>query len=357
MLEDRKKRVFRKNLYDWHATINRDMPWKETKDPYKIWISEIVLQQTRVEQGRGYYERLVDRFPDVKSLAAATVDEVLAMWKGLGYYTRAHNLHKAAKMIMGEHNGQFPSTHEDILSLPGIGPYAAAAIASFAYDLPYAVLDGNVYRVLSRYLDIDTPIDTTPGRKQFIALSQMLLDENDPARYNQAIMDFGALMCKPSVPLCMECPLIQSCQGYQNGVADLLPVKSKKVKVKKRYFHYLSIISERGIILEKRGKNDIWNGLYELPMIEGPKRLSKKEVLQEARQIYGAEIKIRMHHSATQRLTHRLIHGDFYKVDGVSTISQYKWVRKEDIYNLGLPKIIDDYLNMYVVPDQNKTHR
>ncbi len=349
MIDGRIKSKFTKGLYAWHQDIIRDMPWKKTKDPYKIWISEIVLQQTRVAQGKKYYVRLVERFPDVKTLAQASEDDVLALWKGLGYYTRARNLHKAAQLVMEEHDGIFPTTYNEIIALPGIGPYAAAAISSFAFDLPHAVLDGNVFRVLSRHRGIVTPIDTTAGKKSFSALSQMLLDHEDAARYNQAIMDFGALVCKPSLPLCSSCTLHSSCQSYHDGTVDLLPIKSKKVKIKKRYFHYLTIMASDGLYLERREQNDIWKGLYQLPLIEAEKRLSKKDIATQVKELYGSFQKITKVYSASQQLTHRLIYGDFYLVEGVKRISKKSPTSFDRVKYLGLPKIIDDYFKNHLL--------
>ena len=346
MISNPEAKEFRKGLYVWHQDINRDMPWKATKDAYKIWISEIILQQTRVAQGKKYYVRLVERFPDVKTLAQASEDDVLALWKGLGYYTRARNLHKAAQLVMEEHDGIFPTTYNEIIALPGIGPYAAAAISSFAFDLPHAVLDGNVFRVLSRHRGIVTPIDTTAGKKSFSALSQMLLDHEDPARYNQAIMDFGALICTPAVPSCMNCTLQDSCQGFHDGIIDLLPIKSKKVKVKKRYFHYLSIETDDGIYLERREQKDIWQGLYQLPLIEGEKRLSKKELMAGVKELFGPFQKMTKVYSATQQLTHRLIYGDFYHIEGMKNLDKGRFVALDKIKDLGIPKIVDDYLSL-----------
>lgn len=349
MISNQGAEVFRRGLYEWHQDIDRKMPWKDTKDAYKIWISEVILQQTRVAQGIKYYDRFIERFPDVKALAQGPEDDVLALWKGLGYYTRARNLYKAARLIMRDHNGVFPQNHADIIALPGIGPYAAAAIASFAYDQPYAVLDGNVYRVLSRYGGIETPIDTTEGKKTFSSLSQMLLDQQNPSTYNQAIMDFGALICKPSVPRCMDCTLRDSCRGYHDGLVDLLPIKAKKVKVKKRYFHYLTLLTDGGIHLEKREEKDIWKGLYQLPMIEGEKRLSKKEVEAKTKDRYGSFQKMTKVYSATQQLTHRLIYADFYLVEGVKKLDQKKATSFDKVKDLGLPKIIDDYFKDHLL--------
>jgi len=349
MISNKGAKEFRKGLYEWHQDIDRKMPWKDTKDAYKIWISEVILQQTRVAQGKKYYNRFIERFPDIKALADGPEDDVLALWKGLGYYTRARNLHKAARLIMERHNGTFPDTHQDIIALPGIGPYAAAAIASFAYDQPFAVLDGNVFRVISRYRSVATPIDTTEGKRIFSALSQMFLDEQNPADYNQAIMDFGALVCKPSVPDCVDCILQNTCRGYQDGIVDLLPTKSKKTKIKKRYFHYLTLLTDDGIYLERREGKDIWKGLYQLPLIEGEKQLSRTELDTKVRNLFGPFQKMTKVYTSSQQLTHRLIHGDFYLVEGVEKLDQKGTVSFEKVRDLGLPKIIDDYFKDHLL--------
>jgi len=253
--------IFAKTIECWYEQNKRELPWRETRDPYHIWISEIILQQTRVAQGYDYYLRFIQRFPDVFSLAAAQEDEVLLLWQGLGYYSRARNLHKAAQQIAAI--GAFPTEYEDIRSLAGIGDYTAAAIASFAYDLPYAVLDGNVYRVLSRYLGIDTPIDTTRGKHDFTALAAEMLDRQHPALYNQAIMDFGAMVCTPAATSCPDCPLVETCCAARDGRVSDLPIKSKKTKVRDRYLIYIYVRAQGNVLLHRRSNNDIWAGMYE----------------------------------------------------------------------------------------------
>ena len=248
-------------LIRWYQENKRDLPWRNTKDPYKIWISEIILQQTRVVQGYDYYCRFINRFPDVFALAEADEDEVMKYWQGLGYYSRARNLHEAARSIAGR--GVFPNTYEEVRKLKGVGDYTAAAICSFAYDMPYAVVDGNVYRVLSRWMGIEEPIDTVRGKKLFAALADELLERSVPALYNQAIMDFGAIQCVPSSPSCLFCPLSDSCVALQKGLVDALPMKQHKTKVTNRYFIYFYVRAGEYTFLHKREAGDIWHNLYE----------------------------------------------------------------------------------------------
>lgn len=257
-----------KTLINWYDTNKRDLPWRETTDPYRIWISEIVLQQTRVVQGLAYYNRFMERFPDVVSLAQAHEDEVLKYWQGLGYYSRARNLHKAAKTIATDYGGVFPERHADILKLSGIGRYTAAAIASFAYNQPFAVLDGNVFRVVARLFAVHTAIDSTEGVKEFTMLTGQLLNKNNPAAHNQAIMEFGALHCTPQQPGCADCPLQHECRAFALSEVDLLPVKAKKTKVRDRYFNYFFVQCADKCYLQKRESKDIWQNLYELPLVE-----------------------------------------------------------------------------------------
>ncbi len=231
----------RQILKDWYEQNKRDLPWRNTKDAYKIWISEIILQQTRVNQGYNYYLRFIERFPNVKSLAEAEEQEVLKHWQGLGYYSRARNLHKTAKSVISEFNGKFPLHYNDILSLSGIGEYTAAAISSFAYNQPYAAVDGNIFRVLSRLVANETPIDTSKGKKEFTGIAKKLLDKNNPGTHNQAIMEFGAMYCTPKNPDCENCPLKEFCKAYKLNVVELLPIKQGKTKVTNRYFNYFFI--------------------------------------------------------------------------------------------------------------------
>ncbi len=261
-------RFFRDALFAWAAANPRPMPWKGEKDPYKVWLSEIILQQTRVEQGWPYFERFVAAYPTVQALAAAPEDGVLKLWEGLGYYTRARNLHAAAKYIAHDLGGVFPATYEGIRALKGVGDYTAAAIASFAYNLPHAVLDGNVYRVLSRFFAIETPTDLPEAKKQFAALAESLLDKQRPGDFNQAMMDFGALCCTPAQPGCSNCPLSPECRAFREGRVGELPIRVKKLEKKARYFLYVVPRQGADTYLRKRAGRDIWRGLYEFPMLE-----------------------------------------------------------------------------------------
>ena len=266
-------------LISWYQTYKRDLPWRSISDPYKIWISEIILQQTRVNQGLDYYLRFAERFPTIKTLAEATEDEVLKYWQGLGYYSRARNLHKAARQIMIDFSGIFPKNHDDVLKLSGIGDYTAAAICSLAYNQSYAVVDGNVYRVLSRLFGIKTPIDSSAGKKEFAELAQKLLSKSDPADHNQAMMEFGALQCVPSSPNCENCPLKSVCVAFEMNEISNLPVKTNKTKTSTRYFNYLHIKFGDNTFLQKRTANDVWQNLYEFPLLESDKLLELNELI------------------------------------------------------------------------------
>lgn len=260
----KEKKYFTDQLMNWNRHLNkREMPWKAEKDPYKIWLSEIILQQTRVEQGWDYYNRFIATFPTVQQLAKTPETKVFKLWEGLGYYSRCKNLIASAKIIAGTYKGKFPDTYENILALKGVGPYTAAAIASFAFDLPYAVVDGNVFRVLSRYFGIDTPTDSTIGKKLFTALADELLYKASPGSYNQALMDFGATVCKPMAPACGTCPLKTHCAALKQNKVSLLPVKEKTILQKKRWISFLMVAFDGKIYARKRGAGDIWENLYE----------------------------------------------------------------------------------------------
>ena len=274
--------IFAKRLIQWYLENKRDLPWRATKDPYQIWLSEIILQQTRVEQGKPYYFKFLKAFPDVFSLANASEEEVLKQWQGLGYYSRARNLHATAKYIAFEREGKFPETHKELLTLKGVGDYTASAIASICFEEPQAAVDGNVYRVLARIFGIATPTNSTSGIKEFRDLAQRLLSKDDPTNFNQALIEFGSEQCKPRNPLCTTCPFASECIALnQNRIAEL-PVKLKKLKVKKRHFNYLVFISEKGeTLLEQRRGKGIWEGLYEFPLIETAAEASVEHLVQE----------------------------------------------------------------------------
>ena len=270
---------FTQKIINWYLVNKRDLPWRNTKDPYHIWISEIILQQTRVEQGRPYYEKYVTQYPNIVDLANAPEDAVMKLWQGLGYYSRARNMHATAKMVKELHKGIFPDTYQEILQLKGIGEYTAAAISSFSYNLPHAVVDGNVYRVLSRFFGIDTPIDSTIGKKKFQETATAILDTNNPGLHNQAMMEFGAMLCKPQNPLCAECPVNTACYALQHKCVDALPVKSKRVKPRDRHFNYLYITYQDGFFIRKRTGKDIWTDLYDFPLIESEQGINVDTLL------------------------------------------------------------------------------
>lgn len=260
---------FSNNLIAWYLNNKRAMPWRTTRDPYRIWLSEIILQQTRVEQGLPYYISFTDTFPTVHDLAKASEEQVLKLWQGLGYYSRARNLHACAQYIVNHLNGVFPNTYEGLLQLKGVGDYTASAIASICFNQPTAVVDGNVYRVLSRVFGIDTPINSTSGKKEFKALAQQLIDPERPADFNQALMEFGAIQCKPKNPYCLHCIFNERCVALQRNKIPELPVKLTKLRIKKRYFNYLVFRSVSGETqIQQRTQKGIWQGLYEFPLLE-----------------------------------------------------------------------------------------
>lgn len=332
---------FSQILLRWYAAEGRQLPWRSTRDPYLIWVSEIVLQQTRVSQGLDYYRRFVDRFPSVEHLARASEDEVLRMWQGLGYYSRARNMHAAAQRIC--EMGAFPGDYETIRSLPGIGDYTAAAIASFAFDAPYAVVDGNVYRVLSRYFAIETPMDSTVGRREYKALASEMLDKDNSAQYNQAIMDFGAIVCTPQHPSCSSCPLADSCLALAKGAVLSYPRKERAVRVRDRFFTYLLFSLEGRILLQRRPPGDIWQGLYQLPLIETDTPLSEDALaIRVGRPASRLIVTGKIH-----QLSHQRLHADCYEFDVLSA-EEVKfegiWVEESRLEDYAMPRLLLDIL-------------
>ncbi len=345
--KEKNQRAFAKQLIRWNTSDNnRQMPWKGQKDPYKIWLSEIILQQTRVEQGLGYYNRFIHKYPTIHHLAKAPDNEVFKLWEGLGYYSRCRNLIATARKIADERNGVFPDSYEEIIRLKGIGPYTAAAIASFAYNLPYAVVDGNVFRVLARVFGIDKAIDSTNGKKYFSQLAETLLDKRQPALYNQAIMDFGATICKPA-PLCTACVFNKECYAYLHDKIAELPVKEKKMTIKKRWFTYFLLEYKRNIALQKRENKDIWQGLYQFPLIETkeeePVAVLIKKILQPSTKYKLKTVSV----VKKQQLSHQLIQGRFVHllVDNKPTLTgDYEWVTRSKVKNYPFPKFINEYI-------------
>lgn len=341
--------VFSRILTDWYENNKRDLPWRQTTDPYRIWISEIILQQTRVNQGLNYYLRFIEKFPTVVHLAEADEDLVLKCWQGLGYYSRARNIHKASLQILNDFGGVFPKNHHDILSLAGIGDYTSAAISSFAFNHPFSVVDGNVYRVLSRIFAIETPIDTTNGKKEFAQLAQELLSKFQPALHNQAIMEFGALQCVPVSPNCSICTFQNSCCAFQlNKVSDL-PVKSKKTMVSHRFFNYLFVECQGNTFLQKRVEKDIWRNLYEFPLLETDFLLSPSELIDnnKFRQIFEGiddltitNVSIPMRHV----LSHQVIFAQFFSIVVPTlnvTLEKFEGVTFEQIDKFAISRLME----------------
>lgn len=344
---------FKDILLQWYAEHRRDLPWRNTTDPYRIWISEIILQQTRVVQGYEYFTRFIERFPDVTTLAQADEDEVMKYWQGLGYYSRARNLHAAARSM----NGTFPVTYEGVRALKGVGDYTAAAICSFAYGMPCAVVDGNVYRVLARYLGIDTPIDSTDGKKLFAALAEEMLDKKRPADYNQAIMDFGAIQCTPQSPVCMFCPLQDGCVAFRQGQVMQLPVKQHKIKTSNRYFHYIYVRAGAYTYIYKRMSDDIWKNLYELPMIETATAIEAETLfaLPEFAAFFSSgenPISVRVLRQHVKHvLSHRVIYANFYEVvlpENTLSFQRYLRIKAEDLEKYAVPRLIHAFLEKYL---------
>ena len=320
----------------WYRQNSRALPWRETKNPYLIWLSEIIMQQTRIEQGTSYYLKFVAAYPTIFDLAHASEDHVLNNWQGLGYYSRARNLHQSAKYVVDQLNGVFPQTYSEILSLKGVGTYTAAAIASFAYNERKAVVDGNVYRFLSRVFDISTPIDSTQGKKEFQALADELIQDADPCIHNQAMMEMGSLICKPK-PYCENCPVRVHCLSYQNKTISERPIKSKKTAVSDRYFHYLIYDSAGKTYLEKRTEKDIWQNLYQFPLIELENATAKPIIDGELR--FSSDwIK--------HILSHQRIHAQFHHISGTPKELDKGWmeIERAAIQEYPLPRIIDRYL-------------
>lgn len=340
---------FTKALLPWYAEHKRPLPWRETRDPYRIWLSEVILQQTRVEQGRNYWHRFVETYPTVAELAAATEDQVLRLWQGLGYYSRARNLRTAAKQVVEEHMGGFPDSYEGLKGLKGVGEYTAAAIGSIAFGLAEPVVDGNVYRVLARVFGIDTPIDSTAGRKQFRELAAALIDHEQPGEHNQAVMELGATVCTPQKPKCGDCPLARKCIARTAERITELPVKAGKTKVRTRHFNYLHIDRAGGSFLRKRIGKDIWHGLYELPLIETEKGLSKAGFGARLTKELGTGWKIQEVHGPVKHvLSHQLIQASFWQVQpprGFRPPKEWISVAEGHLNGYAVPRLIERYLH------------
>jgi A/G-specific adenine glycosylase len=347
---------FSSKLLRWQEENPRHLPWKASKNPYYIWLSEIILQQTRVEQGTPYYLKFITNYPKVSDLANATEQQVLKDWEGLGYYSRARNLHASAKYIHNELNDQFPQSYEEIIKLKGVGSYTAAAIASFAYDLPHAVVDGNVYRVLSRIFGIHLPIDSTEGKKFFQNKADELLPMDQAAAFNQAIMNFGATHCKPKLPLCSNCPFAEHCVAYNEDIISELPKKKNKLSKKARHFNYLVYTDSESIKIIERKSKDIWQNLFEFPMLETKAPVDEEQLkeLLTNKKLLQKEIGINYIDGGKQTLSHQIIHAKFFKIELKTSNSPFniegsEFVSFRDLTTFAFPVVIREFIerNIY----------
>ncbi|MEI6852496.1 MAG: A/G-specific adenine glycosylase [Bacteroidota bacterium] len=346
--------TFSHNLISWYHKNKRDLPWRKTDDLYHIWVSEIIMQQTRVAQGTQYYHRFLERFPDIISLVEADESEVLKIWQGLGYYSRARNMHEAARQILNDHNGIFPSDYKSLIKIKGIGSYTAAALLSFGYNLPYPVIDGNVKRILSRLFAIDQPINSPKAETLFIEKLNTIFDTKNPADFNQAIMEFGALQCKPGLPDCPVCVFNKICIANKQGTVGQYPLIAKKAAEIKRYLYYIVPVFYRGTtaftFIQKRSANDIWKNLYEFPLIEANRALSVEEVLMtdEFIAMFPQEYKVKSASAPlVHKLTHRTIHARFIWIELKSPLKKTHLpeIKLSDIRSLPVSRLTDKYLN------------
>jgi len=337
-------------LIKWYRKEARDLPWRRTQDPYHIWVSEIILQQTTVAQGEAYYHRFLKKFPTISILASATQDDVLKLWEGLGYYSRARNLHAASQDVMERFDGKFPDTYEDIISLKGIGPYAAAAIGSFVYGIPKVVVDGNVLRVISRLYGIEEAVDLPATKKIITHKAQVLLETQDPAEFNQTIMEFGAMQCTYKSPGCADCPLRKYCVAYDKELVTTLPLKSKKIKKRKRFFQYALISDKKdNYLIEQRQQKDVWQGLHQFPLVETPKKANALS-LHDIPDLGSVDGELEtVSDNYKQTLTHQYIHAVFYHFKSAKLLKQEKHknrmvVSLAKFKELTWPKVIANYL-------------
>jgi A/G-specific adenine glycosylase len=343
-----------KEIIKWYKLNKRDLPWRNTTDAYTIWLSEIILQQTRVEQGLPYFNKFLENFPSIQDFAAASEIQVLKLWQGLGYYSRGRNMLFTAKQVIDLHQGVFPVHYNQLIKLKGIGEYTAAAISSFSNNEAKAVLDGNVFRVLARYFGIEEPINSTIGKKIFTELAQTLIIDQKPSLYNQAIMEFGALQCKPKLPLCSTCPLQLDCYALKNNKINLLPVKLKKVKVKERWFNYFVGIKDGRILTNQRNAGDIWQQMFDFPLIETAAKVQEDDLdfMESVKSNFGEQVKISKIVEKKHLLTHQIIYVQFFALENYminfNQRTEIKSVLLEDFEGLPHPKVISDFINYYV---------
>ena len=340
---------FEADLLHWYHENKRSLPWRDTTDPYAIWLSEIIMQQTRIDQGLAYFNRFIKNYPTIEDLATASEDEVLKSWQGLGYYSRARNLHETANFIVTRYNGKFPADYKSLLQLKGVGEYTASAIASIAFGLPFAAVDGNVYRVLSRIFGIDIPINSTEGKKTFRDLASNLLNSEYPGDHNQALMEFGATQCTPKNPDCPNCIFNAQCFAIQKQLVTELPVKKGRIKTRHRYFNYLIISTGESLLLQKRTSNDIWRNLYEFPMIETTEKTEIDQFLHKDHPLFDTNLDLitEITQWSKQLLSHQLIHYRFIQIQPKhkkNTLIDLIEVNKKDIFNFAVPKPIEQKL-------------
>ena len=343
---------WRQKLLVWYNSNKRDLPWRNIEDPYKIWLSEVILQQTRVNQGWEYYLRFIKKYPTVKALASASPQDVLKLWQGLGYYSRARNLHEAAQFIVKEHHGKFPKDYNSIRALKGVGDYTAGAIASIAYNLPFPAVDGNVMRVYSRLFGITTPIDSTEGKKKIYEIAKDLLPLKAPGNYNQAVMELGAMVCLPAKPDCVNCPVQEACYAYPHKRVLDFPIKKGKIKVRNRYLNYLVITDAGKILIRQRNGKDIWQGLHDFPLVESAGPIVMKDFLKDKRwkeilPITKPVIK-NVSDEYVHILSHQKLYARFYNMSITKKITKLPedcfWVKIKDLENYAVPKLIDLYI-------------
>ncbi len=346
---------FSKNLVDWYARNLRDLPWRNTQNSYRIWLSEIILQQTRVIQGLPYYLKFIEKYPTVLKLAKAKEEEILKLWEGLGYYSRARNLHKAAIMVVEKYNGEFPTSYNNLIKLKGVGVYTASAVASFSSNEAVAVVDGNVYRVLSRIFGVFTPINSSEGQKEFKKIADSLLDTSNSANHNQAIMEFGALCCTPKKPKCLTCPFLKDCYSFNNNTIDILPIKLKKTKITIKYFFYLIIkVPNNTTYISRREKKGIWKHLYEFPLVVSEINLSSKQIIENFSELLSIEIppnKVTLIKKLDKphKLSHQHIYTTFfeYQYNGKIISDKFSNVAVNNLDNYPFPVLISNFKENY----------
>ncbi|WP_406824939.1 A/G-specific adenine glycosylase [Pedobacter sp. KACC 23697] len=350
--------TFQNELINWYLINKRDLPWRHTNDAYTIWLSEVILQQTRVEQGLPYFNRFLENFPTVADFARATEAKVLKLWQGLGYYSRGRNMHATAQIVVKDYDGIFPNLHDELIKLKGIGEYTAAAISSFSSGEARAVVDGNVFRVLSRFYGLATPINSPAGKKEFYALANELLYKEDPALYNQAIMEFGAIQCKPKSPNCGICPLNQHCYAYNHGQVNTLPVKIRKAEQKHRYINYFICFKEEKVLIRERQAGDIWQHLYDFPTIETTEKYEWSDSLfiDQVKSAFGNEVDFSFISAKKHVLTHQIIHIQFFALKNYifnfNKQKELNWVSLSKLDELPQPKVIHDFVQEYFYQDK-----